>query len=227
MFTNLTIKSRNVKTGPIPVSTTSSESCPPECPLQGAGCYAELGHVGMFWRKVSQGKTGTNFDTFISKIAALPAETLWRHNQAGDLIGSGGNIDTGALAELVAANIGRRGFTYSHYDVLKNTKNAVAIAAANKAGFTVNLSANNLDHADKLADLGIAPVVVVLPAEQTTNTKTPLGRKIVVCPATIRENISCKTCQLCQRNRDASVGFPVHGTSKKRAAIAAQNYGVK
>jgi hypothetical protein len=36
------------------------------------------------------------------------------------------------------------------------------IIAAINAGFTINLSADNTAHADKLAELGIAPVVTVL-----------------------------------------------------------------
>lgn len=41
--------------------------------------------------------------------------------------------------------------------------NRAAVAAANAAGFTVNLSGNNVAHADALAALAIAPVVTVLP----------------------------------------------------------------
>ena len=56
-----------------------------------------------------------------------------------------------------------------------NTAKAEAkriIKEANQNGFTVDLSANNLAHADKLKALNIAPVVVVLPSTQTTNTET-------------------------------------------------------
>ena len=41
-------------------------------------------------------------------------------------------------------------------------ENRRLIAAVIKAGFTINLSADNAAHADKLAELGIAPVVTVL-----------------------------------------------------------------
>jgi hypothetical protein len=96
------------------------------------------------------------------------------------------------------------------------------VAYANAAGFTVNLSANNLAHADDLADLGIAPVVTVLPADATDNTVTPKGRKVVICPATIRDDVSCATCGLCARLRDAIVGFPAHGASKRKAEAIAK-----
>ena len=81
------------------------------------------------------------------------------------------------------------------------------------------MSANTPEHADQLAALNIGPVVTVLPANQTENSYTPEGRKIVVCPATIRDDVSCATCKLCAvSNRTVIIGFPVHGTQKKRAA---------
>ena len=113
---------------------------------------------------------------------------------------------------------GRRGFTYTHYNPA-NGRNAAYIKGCNDHGFTVNLSANTPDHADKLAALDIAPVVTVLPIEQKENSYTPAGRKIVVCPATIRDGISCATCKLCAvRDRSVIIGFPAHGTSAKKAA---------
>jgi hypothetical protein len=38
MLVHLTAKSRNVKTGAIPVSTTTAESGPDACPLKSRGC---------------------------------------------------------------------------------------------------------------------------------------------------------------------------------------------
>jgi hypothetical protein len=72
-----------------------------------------------------------------------------------------------------------------------------------------------LADADARADLDAGPVVVVLPSDQVVNTKTPAGRSVVVCPATIRDDVSCATCQLCQRQRSAIVGFPAHGSRKR------------
>jgi hypothetical protein len=112
----------------------------------------------------------------------------------------------------VAANIGKRGFTYSHH---RDAESINWIRHANAWGFTVNLSANDLHDADALADADAGPVVVVLPSTQTSNTTTPRGRPVVVCPATQRDDVSCATCQLCQRQRAAIVGFPAHGTRKR------------
>jgi hypothetical protein len=245
MFFHLTLKSRNRKTGPIPVSTTSRGSCP-DCPLHGNGCYADGQPLLGFWEKVSDGRSGVDFDTFLASVSALPINQLWRHNQAGDLPGEHNRIDPVALGKLVAANRGKRGFTYTHKPVLGADpiarENRVAIAAANENGFTVNLSANSVAEVDALADLAIAPVVTVLPEEygrkskndewletlaeyraraQALNWKTPAGRTIAPCPATFLDT-SCRDCGLCQKitNR-APVGFPAHGAAKGKANAVA------
>lgn len=211
MQVHLTLKSANAKTGPIPVSTTERDSCPTDCAMR-AGCYAASGPLALHWAAVSAGTRGTSWGEFTQAIAALPEGQLWRHNQAGDLPQTGGTIDAVKLGQLVQANIGRRGFTYTHH---RDTQSLAWVKHANAWGFTVNLSANDLTDADTLADTGAGPVVVVLPSTQTENTTTPAGRKVVVCPATQRDDVSCATCQLCQRQRGTIVGFPAHGTRRR------------
>jgi hypothetical protein len=208
---HLSPKSANAKTGPIPVSTTSKATCPTDCAMRD-GCYAASGPLALHWNAVSNGTRGTDWQTFVDQIAALPDGQLWRHNQAGDLPGDGSTVDPVALGELVAANRGRRGFTYTHY---RDSESLAWVRHANAWGFTVNLSANDLSDADMLADTGAGPVVVVLSSDQTDNTVTPSGRRVVVCPATQRDDVSCATCQLCQRQRSTIVGFPAHGSRKR------------
>jgi len=211
MQVHLTMKSANGKVGPVPVSTTEKASCPPDCAMRDE-CYAATGPLALHWAKVSDGSRGTDWAGFTAAIAALPEGQFWRHNQAGDLPVAGGTVDAVALGQLVAANTGKRGFTYSHH---RDAQSIDWIRHSNAWGFTVNLSANNLADADTLADLDAGPVVVVLPSDQVVNTKTPAGRSVVVCPATIRDDVSCATCQLCQRQRSAIVGFPAHGSRKR------------
>jgi len=208
---HLSIKSANAKTGPIPVSTTDKKTCPTDCAMRSA-CYASAGPLALHWSAVSNGTRGTNWKTFIDSISGLPEGQLWRHNQAGDLPGDGLTVDPIALGELVRANTGKRGFTYTHY---RDSESIKWIRHANKWGFTVNLSANDLVDADTLADTQAGPVAVVLSSDTTENTRTPAGRKVVICPATQRENVNCATCQLCARQRDVIVGFPAHGSRKK------------
>lgn len=208
MQVHLTLKSANVKTGPIPVSTTERASCPPDCAMR-AECYAASGPLALHWAAVSAGQRGTDWPTFTAAIAQLPDGQIWRHNQAGDLPTQNGTVDPVKLGQLVAANAGKRGFTYSHH---RDAASIAWIRHANAWGFTVNLSANDLNDADYLADHQAGPVVVVLPSTATVNLKTPGGRAVVICPATQRDDVSCASCQLCQRQRAAIVGFPAHGS---------------
>src|ERR1700760_2595594 len=85
----------------------------------------------------------TDWSTFTTQIAALPPAAFWRHNAAGNLPGSHDQIDAEALAQFVTANVGRTGFTFTHYSV-DNAANRQAVADANARGFVVNLSAGNL-----------------------------------------------------------------------------------
>lgn len=187
------------------------------------GCYAETGPLKIHWRKVSQGLRGKLYKEFCKDVQRLHKGQLWRHNQAGDLIHSKGQIHTLALKELVKANKNKRGFTYTHHLVLNNTRKAVAnrhaISHANTNGFTINLSANNVSEADRLADLQIAPVTTVVPETQLTSFLTPKGRRVVICPA-VTHDISCADCQLCAiSTRKSIVAFPAHGYKKKSMSL--------
>lgn len=249
---NLTLKSRNKKTGNIPVSTSGKHTCPESCPLKASGaCYAMAGPLNLFWNKVSENKAGATYERFLDQVRALPDGQLWRHNQSGDLEPSKTDpetIDLTKLTALVEANKGRRGFGFSHYDPIKNPINNFALYVANKQGLTLNLSGNDIDHADKLAALNIGPVVSVLSIEYERKTEkgpngkqwaetlpayksriaslpntTPDGHRLVVCPATYQDNVSCKTCGLCQKsNRKTIVGFPAHGASRRKADLIAR-----
>lgn len=218
---HITPVSANVKTGPIPVTTSTRESCSPTCDFFGNGCYAESGPLRIHWNAVTAGLRGMSFDAFCEAIASFEPETFWRMNQAGDLPHIGGYIDSGAMHRLIEANSGLRGFTYTHHDITI-PENLEIVELANISGFTVNLSANNVEHADALYQTGL-PVCVVLPIDTEENFVSPAGNKIVVCPATIRENVSCATCQLCARvDRNIIIGFPAHGTGQKKADSVAR-----
>lgn len=216
---HLTPVSSNTKTGPIPVSTSTSATCPTSCPFNhGGGCYASSGPLALHWRKVTEHKRGELWEQFLEQVASLSEGQLWRHNQAGDLPGDGDTLDTKALGALVRANKGKRGFTYTHKP-MRLAKARKAIASANAKGFTVNLSANSPAHADELANLGIAPVVVTVPTDAPDKGVTPQGRRWIACPAESRDSVSCASCGLCSRSdRSVIIAFHAHGSGKARVS---------
>lgn len=225
MFVKFTRVSSNAKTGPIPVTMTSSDSCPSACPLSaGGGCYASYGMTGMHWRKTDKGTHAGDWDDMLENIKALPKGQLWRHNVAGDLPHINQLIDGDKLIALVEANKNKRGFTYTHHD-MNNEFNRNSVAYANRNGFTVNLSANNPDHADELKALNIGPVAVIMPEDAPKVSTTPEGNTIVLCPATYRDDIQCANCAICaESNRQAIIGFPVHGSGKKKALASGKQF---
>ena len=225
--------STNIKTGPIPVSTSPRESCPDSCLLKNNGCYAENFPMSVHWDKVSRGERGVSWSDFLDSIRRLPRNQIWRHDQAGDLAGKHECINRHKLYELVKANKGRRGFTYTHYPVFQEdirpldlytvregrriaNFNRACIKWANENGFTINLSGNNPTHAKKLQALNIGPVVSVVEMDYETDSD------IVICPAVHGEYVSCATCQLCQKDHKKIIGFPVHGSRKKTAGQIAK-----
>ena len=223
---HLTAASGNAKTGKMPVSTTSADSCPDSCPLKGGECYAMGGPLAIHWRKVSNRERGGSLADFIRAIRALAPGTVWRHDQAGDLprVPDSAEIDTPALNRIVIASreAGAKGMTYTHHD-MTIAHNRASVAAANAQGFTVNLSANSITHADALADLDVGPVVTLLAHDHAERTsRTPAGRVVVQCPATYRDDVTCLSCQLCWKQRKTIPGFAAHGANRRRASLIAE-----
>lgn len=228
---SLNTESANIKTGAIPVSMSDSATCPDACPFKSNGCYAAQGPMNWIWKALDRGTMnrkgkvynfGIQWDGLLLAVSSLAQGIFWRHNQAGDLKGENNQIDSHALRQLVGANKGKRGFTYTHKPVLDRQgefakANREAIAHANSNGFTVNLSGNNLAHADELKALGIGPVVAIVPDTfEGTKGTTPAGNRFVVCPAQTKEGTTCKDCQLCQKQRSVIVAFKSHGMGKNK-----------
>ena len=130
-------------------------------------------------------------------------------------------VDEDLVLQLAAANVGRLGYTYTHHSPYP-PHNREVFRAANRLGFTINLSANNLEEADRYADLGCAPVVVTVPKDHPKVSYTEAGRKVVVCPAQTMDDMSCDRCahKMCANpSRTIIVGFRAHGVKAKALSI--------
>ena len=123
-------------------------------------------------------------------------------------------IDHTMMRQLIKANRGRGGFTYTHHNPF-DADNAAIIAESNQGGFTVNISSNYVAQADVYVELGIAPVVTILGTGAAKVTYTPKGRKVVRCPAETSDRVTCQTCRLCQKIDRPIIGFTPHGSGKK------------
>lgn len=207
------MESSNRKTGPIPVSMTTANTCPESCGYYGRGCYAEGHLLALHWRRLSNEQgAGLSWAEFLMAVFRVPRGQIWRHNEAGDLPGLGEDIDENMCMNLARNAAHTRGFTYTH----KRT-NFALLREMNRPGFTVNVSADNVKEADELYEHGL-PVAVVLPHDfAKRHALTPKGHTIVVCPAQTEDMITCESCRLCAvPNRKAIVGFMAHGDRKKQ-----------
>ena len=220
MRVRFTKVSHNTKTGPIGVTMTESASCPDTCALKATGCYARFSFVGIQWRQLDKGTHGIEWDQFIRELSKMPSGYTFRHNVAGDLPHNNGRIDAVKLLQLVVASNKKQGFTYTHHD-MQNPDNLALVLGANKKGFTINASCDNLDQVDNAIKLGL-PVATILPETSDKVTVTPKGNHVVTCPATYSDKVQCSNCgsgkPLCARaDRGYAIGFPVHGAGKKQA----------
>ena len=211
----LTAISSNRKTGAIPTSTTEKASCPSTCPFLLKGCYAKGGPQNIHWSAISRGERGMVWSEFTSAIRKLKRGQLWRHNVSGDLPHSDGVIDSAKVSALVDANRGRKGYTCTHH--ILNNENLAIIQESNKNGFTINASCESVDVADSVMTEHNIPAVAVINSEESRRFfTTTSGRKVIVCPATVHDNVSCADCGICANaNRSAIVAFPAHGNAKK------------
>lgn len=194
--------------------------------------------------------TGLSFDKFLARLKYTISKSktnrlrLW---QAGDMPGDGRTIAShNNIRKLVKSLKGIEAFGYTHYPVIsgKYIENAddgyiwehnitereakinrKRIKYCNDNGVAINLSGNNMKHADELASLGIAPITTTLPSDAGKSTLTPAGRPVYVCPAVLSEKITCANCggkkgAWCARiDRNFIVGFPAHGFRSKKASI--------
>lgn len=166
----------------------------------------------LHWERLNQ--NGATFDEFITDIEKLPKRALWRYGAAGDLPGRSDHVDPEQLNRLAQANKGKSGFAYTHKPPTE--MNLKAIRKAVRDGFTINLSADSLEDADRLAETGL-PTVTLLPSGHPVVSYTPAGRKVVVCPEETK-GITCAKCAICaEPNRSYIVGFRAHGARKKTA----------
>ena len=216
MAWHLTKVSGNSHTGSIPVSTSGKETCNPSCPLKHV-CYAkaklnpETGKskwkpLEHHWDKVTSGERGTDYLTFTNSIRKLPYGQLWRHNQAGDM-----HQDVKYVDQLIAANRGRRGYTYTSW-----TYSDELFIRAKREGFTINKSCYSASSAAFAVSWGIPAVFSGAPIEYKDVTAwTEFGVRFVVCPSKrnspAAKKVQCATCQLCHTRPDNTViVFPLH-----------------
>lgn len=226
--------SQSRKIGDMPSSYSPRSTCPDTCGLKNNGCYGDKFPIRLHWDRYSSDNKN-NWEDFVSQVRdfrqANPNK-LWRYNVVGDLVGNKNKIDFYKLKKLVKANNKGKVLAYTHKHNLSGTKmsedNIAHVRYANKRGFTINLSADNVSDAKILSDKTNLPVATVLnmtkqkydvlkPQVRKDYTEYLSDNKIVICPEQTQDKLSasktitCDTCQLCANpKRKVIVGFLKH-----------------
>jgi len=124
-----------------------------------------------------------------------------------------------AIAKLSASH-GLKVFGYTHA-WRKLTKAKVKRISA--SGYVMNASCETVADVRQAVSLGMPAVIT---NGQIAEGEKIAGKRIITCPAQVRDNVTCATCGLCAKNdRTVVIRFIPHGPSRKRAerAIAAAN----
>lgn len=214
--------SRSRKLGPIPSFKSDQSSCPKDCALIDKGCYGENFPLSKHWREMKKPLT---FDQLGYKIRSAQKGQLIRAFEVGDQPTLGDDslqIDKKKMDFIVDSSQKHKVFGYTHK--YNHPGNISYIDDINKTDFTLNLSANDVYHADILSDISNSPVVCLIPHDAKEKVyQTPAGRKLVNCPHGTM-GVQCIGCGLCWKKRDYIIGFPAHGGRWKAAnKIACEN----
>lgn len=241
--------SENSKTGDIMQSYSSKSSCPKRCPFKGSGCYAEGVRTAKIWARADD----ESDKRFVASRADLTralvggviehskepeTELLFRHNIAGDLaVKNTSYFNTYEFLEIASAidlvntvcsgNFGKvvTGFMYTHCELTEGDKDAINSV---RGVMTVNVSADSIVEARTAKARGFNTVLTsVNPEDDIKLLREVHDLTAVQCPAQTREGVTCKSCRLCTRDREAIVVFGIHGTNKGKARKAIQIHRAK
>lgn len=218
--THIVAQSGNSKTGPMPVTYRTADTCPTDCPflprsLGGAGgCYGTgriFGIAGKYATLMSESQA-------VAKLGRAPRDARFmRDRVVGDLVTPDGSFDRDYVQAIarVAGKVGLTVFGYSHAWRLMSADD---VAETSASGYVLNASCETESDVREAVLLGLP---TVLAGDSWTDGDMVAGRRVVTCPAQTRDDVSCSTCGLCAKpNRACTVRFLVHGTARAQAAAS-------
>lgn len=207
--------SHNKKTGAMPVTSTSSNSCPVSCGLYN-DCYGKSSYTRIQWDKLD--KKGIDFNQLCNLISSLRKNSPIRFNVVGDLSNNNGVVDSVKLIKLanIVKNRALDMILYTHLELFY--LNVKAFQLAFSKGLNINISCETIEKAKKALNYGLN-AVIVLPIGSINKVLKVDNLVIVRCPNEYNAKIQCVNCMLCSKNRVEKrvvVAFTAHSTTKKR-----------
>jgi hypothetical protein len=210
MMTTWTTGTRNRKTGAVDLAVSrAQDTCPTTCPFRGSGCYGETGPAGGLFRLIEKARnvaTGTDYGDLLRAFANVPDCGMVRLNVVGDyLIGDEPDHDYIRATNTLSGR-GIRVLSYTH---------AWRIMDPSWFADDTRPQASCETVADVAEALAAGWSAVIVQPDDTLGAE----RGYVVCPA-VTDELTCRDCGLCAKQRKSTVIFPVHGARKRAAAEA-------
>jgi hypothetical protein len=203
-------RSENAKTGPVANTFVSQATCPRDCPLRDAGCYAQHGPIGLITRGLNRSRDSAAraAEREAAAIDALnPHRVLdLRVHVVGDCRDSRSAALVGGAMARFQARSGRGAWTYTHA-----WRDIPAVAWQ---GASVIASCETVEQVREARARGYA-TALVLPRKGAA----PKGIKAVACRHEAK-GTQCVDCRRCLdakglHKRGETVVFHVHGTRFK------------
>lgn len=207
--------SDNSKVGKISITAASQSSCPPTCPLRGAGCYAEVGRANLVTSRLNLSQVTD--PVHIAKLEAesirkLSGRRMLRLHVVGDCY-----VDEGAkiLAEAAAehtAKMGKPVFTYTHGHSTKRSS---------WGSISVLRSCEKFEQVEQAHKDGFAAAMVV-ESHESKKAYRKNGFTIIPCPQQTGSVKDCAQCKLCSQDKKihskrAVIAFAIHGARERKA----------
>jgi hypothetical protein len=218
---NYTARSANRKTGDVPtawIGRTEEEalascagcSIAPKTVGGNGGCYAWSGAVrfGAIAARKSAAVRPDRYTLGAAIKGAARSARMLRLTGIGDIGRSGVAVADSVASEARAAGLALVGYTHHWREP--------GVKAA--WGGRLMASTETMADADRAVSEGWRATVIV-PADAPRTSTTPAGRKVVVCPAQVRDSVVCNTCRLCDASKPGPViAFRAHGQQAAQAA---------
>jgi hypothetical protein len=218
--THIVADSGNAKTGRMPVTYRTADTCPRTCPFLprtmggNGGCYG----TGRIFGSAAKYATTMSTADALSKLARAPKGSRYmRDRVVGDLVDASGGFDmpyVAAIAE-VADSAGLQVFGYTHAWPIMTAGDVAAVKAT---GYVLNASCETAEDVSRAVSLGMPTVIA---GDSWADGEVVAGRRIVTCPAQTRDDVTCASCGLCAKpDRACTVRFLIHGAAKSQAAAS-------
>ncbi len=217
----------NRKTGRVSATYVSQSSCPGNCPLFHAGCYAEHGLPFMTTRRVNASPVSDPAEIARQEAAEIDKLTglnLLRLHVVGDATTDQAASIIAEAAERYTARHGRPVWTYTHAwrDVDRDSFGPINVSASCESADDISAAKARGYSTVVIYDIGDRDKWHSATADRPFVMQDSHGQehKIVPCPEQFGRAINCASCKgLCtdtanMRKHDLTVGFVTHGVRR-------------